>query len=94
MLSQEDAGSDKWKIGDPIEWKEGGVVDTIKKVIDKTKGAVSDKMIENAQKKMDKMEKRVNWMMQQNTKMQGVVKTASQKLIDAKNEMDALPASE
>ena len=57
MLSQEDASSDNWIIGDPIEWKEGEVVDKIKKTIAKTNGAVSDKMIENAQKKMDKMEK-------------------------------------
>ena len=61
-------------------------------IVSNTKKAVSDKMITNAQEKMNKMEKRVEWMMDQNTKMQGVVRAAADKVIAAKNELDALPS--
>ena len=79
MLSQEGAK------------EEGPVIDYLKDVV--SKKAVSDKMITNAQEKMNKMEKRVEWMMDQNTKMQGVVRAAADKVIAAKNELDALPSA-
>ena len=81
MLSQEGAK------------EEGPVIDYLKDVVSNTKKAVSDKMITNAQEKMNKMEKRVEWMMDQNTKMQGVVRAAADKVIAAKNELDALPSA-